>query len=225
MNGAHDLGGMHGLGPIEAEDNEPVFHHEWQRRVMALTLASGAMGKWNIDISRHARENQPPEQYLRNSYYQTWLVGLEKLLVEADLITAEELTSGQSLKPLPEDLAERVMHADQVTAILRRGDNFTVEDEDDAPAKFKIGDSVRVLNNPPAGHTRAPRYARGKCGIVERDHGVFVFADENAKGQGHRVGQHIYSVNFPARELWGPDASPKDCVLIDLWDGHLEAAD
>ncbi len=223
MNGVHDLGGMHGLGPIDAEENEPVFHHEWQRRVMALSLASGAMGKWNIDMGRHARENQPPEQYLRNSYYQTWLVGLEKMLLQAGLVTPAELASGKSAAPLPDDLSARVLRADRVVPALSRGDNFTMDD--DVPALFKLGDTVRVLNNHPTGHTRAPRYARGKCGVVERDHGVFVFADENSKGQDNRVPQHIYSVNFPARELWGPGAAPNDCVLIDLWDGHLEAAD
>ena len=96
---------------------------------------------------------------------------------------------------------------------------------DDVPPLFRAGQKARVLNNHPTGHTRAPRYARGKIGIVERDHGVFVFADENAKGQGHRLPQHIYGVKFPAQELWGPNVAANDCVLIDLWDGHLEAAD
>ncbi|MDP6831304.1 MAG: nitrile hydratase subunit beta [Alphaproteobacteria bacterium] len=222
MNGAHDMGGMHGLGPIDAEIDEPVFHHDWERRVLALTLASGAMGKWNIDISRHARENQPPAEYLANSYYQTWLVGLEKLLVESGLVTADEIANGRSAAPLPDDLEERVLKAEAVEAVLSRGDNFTVED--DIPAKFAVGEPVRVLNNHPTHHTRAPRYVRGKCGVVERDHGVFVFADENSKGPGHRVGQHVYSVCFPAQELWGPDAAAADRINVDLWDGHLEAA-
>jgi nitrile hydratase beta subunit len=221
MNGIHDLGGMHGLGPIDAEVDEPVFHHEWERRILALALASGAMGKWNIDISRHARENQPPAQYLANSYYQTWLVGLEKLLLEAGLINAEELASGRSAKALPDDLAKRVLKADMVAEVLSRGGQFRMDD--DVPAEFLLGDGVRVLNNHPAHHTRAPRYVRGHCGVVEQDHGVFVFADANA--QGNKVPQHIYSVRFTAQELWGPDAAANDCVNVDLWDGHLEPAD
>lgn len=220
MNGAHDLGGMHGLGPIDPEADEPVFHHQWERRILALTLAAGAMGKWNIDISRHARENQPPAQYLANSYYQTWLVGLEKLLREAGLISAEELASGRAAEALPDDLAQRVLKADKVAEVLSRGDQFTMDD--DVAAKFSLGDRVRVLNNHPTHHTRAPRYVRGHCGVVERDHGVFVFADANA--QGNKIPQHIYSVCFSAQELWGPDAAPRDCVYVDLWDGHLEAA-
>ena len=221
MNGAHDLGGMHGFGPINPEVDESVFHHEWERRILALTLAAGAMGKWNIDKSRHARENQPPAQYLANSYYQTWLVGLEKLLLEAGLISAEELASGKSAKALPDDLAQRVLKADMVAEVLSRGDQFRMAD--DVTAKFAVGDKVRVLNAHPRHHTRAPRYVRDRCGVVECDHGVFVFADANA--QGNKIAQHIYSVCFPARELWGPDAGPHDSVNVDLWDGHLESAD
>jgi len=223
MNGAHDLGGMHGLGPIDAEIDEPVFHHEWESRLLALTLAAGAMGKWNIDISRHARENQPPGTYLASSYYQIWLVGLEKLLVQADLISEDELSSGKSAGPLSEDLAKRALRAGAVPEVLARGDNFTMDDE--IPAQFAVGDRVRVLNNHPTHHTRAPRYTRGHVGVIERCHGVFVFADENAKRQNNRIPQNIYSVCFTAQELWGPDAAPKDCVYVDLWDGHLEAVE
>ena len=223
MNGAHDLGGMHGLGPIGAEPGEPVFHYDWQRRIMAMNMAAGAIGKWNLDMSRHAKERQSPAQYLRNSYYQNWLGGLEKLLLETGVGTAEELANGQSETPLPDDLAQRVLKAENVEEVLRRGGQFTMED--DVPPLFRVGQKACVLNNHPVGHTRAPRYARGKIGTVERDHGVFVFADENAKGQGHRLPQHIYGVKFSARELWGPNVAANDCVLLDLWDGHLEAAD
>ena len=114
MNGAHDLGGMHGLGPIGAGSGEPVFHYEWQRRIMAMNMAAGAIGKWNLDMSRHAKERQSPAQYLRNSYYQNWLVGLEKLLLETGLVTSEELANGQSATPLPDDLAQRVLKAENV---------------------------------------------------------------------------------------------------------------
>ena len=221
MNGGHDLGGMHGLGLIGAEPAEPVFHYEWQRRIMAMNIAAGALGKWNLDMSRHAKERQSPEQYLRNSYYANWLVGLEKLLLETGLITAEELQNGKSKTPLPAELAQKVLKANNVEEVLRRGGQF--EMEEDQPPLYSIGQVARVLNNHPAGHTRAPRYVRGKVGVVERHHGVFVFADENSKGQNNRVPQHIYSVNFSAQELWGPSASQHDCVLIDLWDGHLEA--
>jgi nitrile hydratase beta subunit len=220
MNGAHDMGGMQGFGPVVAESDEPVFHAEWERRIFALTLASGAMRQWNIDASRYARESQPPAQYLNNSYYQTWLVGLEKLLVENGIVSAEELRTGKAAGPLPADLAERVLKPERVSEALSRGDKFTVDA--DVPAKFTAGQRVRVRNMHPAGHTRAPRYVRGHVGIVDRDHGVFVFADANAAG--NRIGEHCYSVRFEARELWGSEAPAHDVVHVDLWDDHLEPA-
>ena len=143
--------------------------------------------------------------------------------LETKLITAEELANGQSMTPLPDELAQRVLKATNVEDVLRRGGQFAMEDN--VAPFYSVGQKARVLNNHPDGHTRAPRYVRGKIGVVERDHGVFVFADENAKGQGRRVPQHVYSVKFSARELWGANAAENDCVLIDLWDGHLESAD
>ena len=223
MNGGHDLGGMHGHGLIDAEPDEPVFHYEWQRRVMAMNIAAGAIGKWNLDMSRHAKERQSPVQYLRNSYYENWLVGLEKLLLESGLITTEELAQGRSMTPLPTELAQRVLRANNVEEVIRRGGQFIMEN--DVPPQYCIGQKVSVLNNHPGGHTRAPRYVRGKIGVIDRDHGVFVFADENSKGQNHRAPQHIYSVKFSALELWSTKGYENDCVLIDLWDGHLEAVD
>lgn len=91
MNGAHDLGGMHGFGPIDPEPDEPVFHAQWERRAFALTLAMGAYGAWNIDMSRHARERMEPGAYLTTSYYEHWLHGLERLLIEKGLLTREEI--------------------------------------------------------------------------------------------------------------------------------------
>ena len=107
MNGAHDMGGMHGFGPVDAEDNEPVFHAEWERRIFALTLAAGSMGKWNIDQARFAREDRPPRQYLDSSYYQLWLQGLERLLVEGGLVSQDELRSGKAARPIDSELAGR----------------------------------------------------------------------------------------------------------------------
>jgi hypothetical protein len=91
MNGIHDMGGMDGFGPIQREEDEPVFDEAWEGRVLALTRACGAWGKWNIDKSRFGIEQMPPEDYLRASYYEKWLRRLEKLLVEAGMITREEL--------------------------------------------------------------------------------------------------------------------------------------
>jgi nitrile hydratase len=91
MNSIHDMGGMDNFGPIEREADEPVFHEPWEGRVLAMTRACGAWGKWNIDKSRFSREKMPPADYLAASYYEKWLFGLENLLVENGMITREEL--------------------------------------------------------------------------------------------------------------------------------------
>lgn len=215
MNGAHDLGGMQGFGPVNPEENEPVFHAEWERRAFAITLAAGSLGKWNIDQSRYAREKQPPAEYLATSYYEHWLYGLERLLVERGLLTAEELKSGKAAGPTK----EKATDVERMAASIRRGGAHRIAS--DMPATFKAGDKVRVRNHHPIGHTRAPRYIRGREGVIDRDHGVFVFADSSGSDKGPKP-QHCYVVRFTAQELWGPEANPRDVLLIDLWDDHLD---
>jgi len=218
MNSVHDMGGMHGLGAVEIEQNEPVFHSEWEARTFALTLACGSLGKWNLDMSRYAREQMPGAEYLATSYYEHWLWGLRKLLVDQGLVTVKELKRG---RPAAKASEARVLRAADVSAALRNRRAARVDDE--IPAKFKPGDRVVARNIHPTGHTRLPRYARGRRGVIERDHGVFVFPDTNAVGLGKKP-QHVYSVRFAARELWGAQASPRDSVFVDLWDDHLEPA-
>jgi nitrile hydratase len=218
MNNVHDMGGMHGFGAVEIEHNEPVFHARWEERTFALTLAAEALGRWNLDMSRYAREQMPPTEYLRASYYECWLWRLRKLLVERGLASEGELQTGRAESKAG---AARPLRVEDLPRLLqnRRGARM-----DDAVApKFKAGDLVRARNLNPIGHTRLPRYARGRQGVIERDHGVFVFADANAMGMGKKP-QHVYSVRFPARELWGPDASARDSVFVDLWDDHLDPA-
>jgi nitrile hydratase len=223
MNGVHDVGGMHGMGPIVREENEPVFHHEWERRAFALTLAAAFLGEWNIDMGRHSRERMPPARYLAASYYEKWLYGLELLLVERGLVTREEIVAGEATRAgveAPRVIKERkVLRAEDVERALRTPRGFRLSDE--VPPRFRHGDRVVARNSHPAGHTRLPRYARGKRGIIGRDHGVFIFADANAMGLGRKP-QHLYSVRFAATELWGPSASSRDSINIDLWDDHLD---
>lgn len=222
MNGAHDLGGMHGFGRINAESEaeEPVFHAEWEKRVFGLVRAVGALGKWNSDRARHARERQHPVDYLRHSYYENWLVGLEKLLVETGLATTEELASGQAAQLADEDLRKRLLRAEEVAVVLVRGSSATMPAE--APPRFRVGDRVRALNRHPAGHTREPRYVRGRVGVIHEHHGFHVFPDLSAEGV--RVGRHLYSVRFEAAELWGENANGNSAVYVDLWDDYLEPA-
>jgi nitrile hydratase subunit beta len=222
MNGGHDLGGMHGLGPIypEPEAGEPVFHHAWEKRVFALTLATGALGQWTIDMGRHARERQHPADYIRNTYYESWLAGLEKLVVERGLVSAAELSAGKASGPAAEALRARVLTAEKVTPAMAKGS--PVDIAIDAPPRFAVGDGVRAINRHPSGHTREPRYVRGRVGVVHEHYGAHVLPDLSAAGQ--REGRHLYSVRFESGELWGEPAAPRGAVYVDLWEDYLEPA-
>ena len=219
MNGVHDMGGMHGMGPIQPEKNEPVFHATWEARVFALRGAAGAWRQWNIDAGRYEIESIPAADYLVMSYYEKWMVSLVELLVKKGLVTREELASGRpaqgSAKAIPP------LSADRVQAVLTAG-GPTSRDRAVTP-RFRTNQRVRARNINPITHTRLPRYARGKLGTIERDRGIFVFPDTNAHFQGENP-QHVYSVRFDARELWGDQASPHDSVYLDLWDDYLEPA-
>jgi nitrile hydratase subunit beta len=218
MNGAHDLGGMHGFGPVEIEKDEPVFHSQWERRMFALNLACGFHGKWNLDMTRYAREQMPPAEYLATTYYEHWLFGLQKLLVEQELVTAKELQIGHADA---KKSAVRAVPASEVEALLRK--RRAARLDEDVPPRFRVGERVVARNINPTGHTRLPRYARGRRGVIDRDHGVFIFADTHAMSRDKKP-QHCYSVRFTARELWGTEASARDSVFVDLWDDHLDPA-
>jgi nitrile hydratase subunit beta len=219
MNGVHDMGGMQGMGPILYEKNEPVFHERWEARMFALNRGMGAWRKWNLDASRFQREQIPPAEYLRMSYYEKWLAGLAELMVKTDLVTREEIESGTPSPGSPKQVPP--LTVDKVLPGIARG--APASRDVPAIAHFHTGQGVRARNINPDGHTRLPRYARGKFGTIERDHGVFVFPDTDALFLGEKP-QHLYSVRFSARELWGDRAVPQDSVYIDLWDDYLEPA-
>jgi nitrile hydratase beta subunit len=220
MNGIHDMGGMHGMGPIQHEKNEPVFHEAWEGRVYAINRAVGAWGKWNLDASRHGIELLPPADYLRMSYYEKWLARNITLLVKHGLVTQEEIETG---KPAPgSQKATPPLTAAAVSAMAARRGSYMRPDAE-AKARFEVGQRVRARKMNPVGHTRLPRYARGREGVIARHHGIFVFPDTNAHFRGEQP-QHLYSVRFAARELWGDAASPRDSVYIDMWDSYLEHA-
>ena len=219
MNGIHDMGGMHGMGPIQIEKNEPVFHAGWEGRIYAITRALRD-ARLNIDLSRHGIELIPPVDYLRMSYYERWLVREVDLLVRLGILTRDEIESGHpaadSKTATPALNATRAAE----TALVRG--NFS-RPESKAVARFKVGQRVRARKINPVGHTRLPRYARGKTGVVARHHGIFVFPDTNAELRGEQP-QHLYSIRFAARELWGEAAPSHDSVHIDMWDSYLEHA-
>jgi nitrile hydratase subunit beta len=218
VNGGQDLGGTHGHGPVKPEPNEPVFHDEWEKRAFALTLAMGRPGGWNIDMSRFARENRPPGEYLSMSYYQIWFAGLVTLLKERELVTENEISAGHALAP-PKPV-ERILSPGDVAKVLYRGG--PTERPTNTSAMFKAGDKVRTKNINPPTHTRLPRYVRGRVGTVERVIGYHVFPDSNATGAGENP-QWLYTVRFDGRELWGPEGDPTTKVSVDAWEPYLEA--
>ncbi|HEY2481917.1 MAG TPA: nitrile hydratase subunit beta [Caulobacteraceae bacterium] len=208
MNSVHDMGGMHGLGPIDPDPDEPLFHAPWEARVLALVLAAGAWGRWNIDAGRHARERIPGPDYLAMSYYEKWLAGLITIMNETGL------TPGPDAPKVSPPLT-----AARVPAVLAAG-GPTLR-EGGAKPKFSIGETVRARNLNPTSHTRLPRYVRGHVGVIERRHGAHVLPDTNAHFQGE-CPEPLYGVRFSAAELWGQDG--RDSVHLDLWESYLEPA-
>ena len=209
MNGGQDLGGVMGFGPVIDEQNEPHFHEDWEARVLGLTLAMGALGLWNIDKGRFARENRPPAEYLSWSYYRIWLGGLEVLINQCGLLADAADAASKNLQ---------AMNAEKVSAVLAKGTpaNRTPQD----PAKYKVGDSITTKNIHPTHHTRLPRYLRGHVGEVVIVHGAHVFPDFSAHDKGDNP-QWLYTVRFKATDLWGEDKNSNDHVHADLWEPYF----
>jgi nitrile hydratase beta subunit len=239
VNGIHDMGGMHGFGPVVREHDEPVFHAEWERRMFALALAVMGSRSFNIDEYRRTIERMPPAQYLAASYYERWLYALENLLIEKGVVLRTEIDVVMAaLRAHASSVATKVEAAAKIgtpretradskesesggLAEAMVGDRSLRHDQSFHP-RFKAGDRVLARNLNPEGHTRIPRYARGHHGIIYRDWGVFVFPDTHAHGEGAKP-QHCYAVEFDGRELWGVDHPAGERVYIDLWEDYLEA--
>jgi nitrile hydratase beta subunit len=218
MNGIHDMGGMEGFGPVEPEPNEPPFHTRWEGRALALNRAMSYAKVWNIDKSRAAIEEMAPRDYLTMTYYEKWAMRLEKLLLEYGLVGADEIAAGHSLrqgKALPRTLA-----AAEVSNALSRG---SYGRPTNTTPRFAEGDCVRTRNIHPKTHTRLPRYARGKTGVIECVRGFHVFPDSIAIGEGENP-QWLYTVLFEGRELWGERADATLKVSIEAWEPYLEPA-
>jgi nitrile hydratase subunit beta len=212
------MGGLMDFGPVIEEQDEPVFHADWERRVLGMNIAMGASGTWTGDAGRHARESLPPAQYVASSYYQIWLAGVEKLARQYGLVSAEELAAGRALEPSKP--VQRVLRPDAVPSLLGIGSPSTRDAT--TTARFAVGDTVVTRNINPVGHTRLPRYARAKHGVVERIVGVHVLPDSNAHDLGESP-QWLYTVRFTATELWGEDADPTVTLSIDAWESYLDA--
>jgi nitrile hydratase beta subunit len=214
MNGIHDMGGMHGFGPVVVEVDEPVFHAAWEKRVLGIAYQVIGFGWATLDSFRHGIERIDPVTYLTTGYYGRWLASLDRVLVEAGVLTAGEVearAAGRPTGPAP----AMPPHPTRASAGY-------VRDVQHAP-RFAVGQAVRARIASPAGHTRLPRYVAGRCGQVQRWRGAFVFPDTNAHGQGEDP-QHLYSVRFDATELWGADAEAGATLCIDLFEPYLESA-
>ena len=223
MSRVHDMGGRFGDGAINPNEPDAVFPQDWHGRALALTLAAGGLGQWNLDISRHARECLSPKDYARFGYYEKWIAGLTDLLVNNGVLSQEELST---LTPAPNSpLQERKMLAEYVANILASGG--PTDRPSNIPVLFDVGQQVktRTIGNTlvDGGHTRLPSYARGKTGWIIAHHGTHVFPDSNA----HRLGEApepLYSVGFYARDLWDNAENPEGEVVLDLWQPYLELA-
>jgi nitrile hydratase len=198
MNGIHDLGGMHGFGPVAIPPREPVFHARWESRVLALVYQAIGDGWMNLDAFRHGIERMRPVDYLEQGYYGRWLDSLERVLGENGVLDR----SRPAPPPKP--------HPGYARSLA-------------APPRFALGEAVRVRNRHVSGHTRAPRYVRGKRGVVVLQRGGYVYPDTQAHGAGEQP-QHLYGVRFTGAELWGADAEPRSSVTIDLFEPYLEPA-
>jgi len=233
MNGVHDLGGMHGFGPVTPEPNEPVFHSDWERRTFALALATMGSGRVNVDEYRRVIERMPPVDYLAASYYERWLHAIEALLVEKQLISPDEIDARLRDESLttPTMASTAAADANEADAALwtnpgalaaPRSSAVALRRNPKFKAHFKPGDHVVARNLNPQSHTRLPRYVRGHRGVIRHDWGTFVFPDTHAHGAGAHP-QHCYAVEFSARELWGAGRPPRERIYVDLWESYLHS--
>lgn len=212
MNGIHDLGGMHGFGPVEVEPDEPVFHARWEQRVLGVAFQVIGFGWATLDAFRHGIERMDPVAYLTAGYYGRWLASLERVLGERGVLAPGDVDARLAGANTP---APASMPAPS------GGAPGTFQRPLDRSARFRAGDAVRARVTSPSGHTRLPRYAAGRRGVVHRVHAPYVFPDTNAHGLGEDP-QYLYTVRFTATELWGEGAEPHAAVHLDLFEPYLE---
>lgn len=217
MDGVHDMGGMHGFGPVPFAADDPSFHADWERRVFGMVLAATWPEWMNLDYSRHSLERIPPDVYLASTYFERWLYGLMMRQVEAGQLAMEELATGQA--KLPYTAPKDPVPPEAIDASRYQPFRQDV----DVPPRFSAGDAVITGNPVTRGHTRLPRYARNRRGVIHHQHGAHILPDAHAHGRGD-CPTHLYTVKFSARELWGPEGNPADHMFVDIWECHLEAA-
>jgi nitrile hydratase len=221
MNGIHDMGGMHGFGPVVREENEPYFHVPWERTVNGLMQATVRQRLFNLDEFRRGIEHIAPAHYLEASYYERWIESVAANLVEKGILSDEEIERRSAELAIRRATTERHDNPDLVRRVLG-APWLPPADAGAPPPRFAVGDAVLTRNDHPIHHTRIPRYVRGKRGTIHRLQGVQTFPDTNAHGLG-RHPQMVYNVRFAGAELWGDSAEPGQALYIDLWESYLEA--
>lgn len=224
MTRVHDMGGRFGDGPVVPEPEDVKFHADWHPRALALTLACGSLGLWNIDVSRHARERLAPKDYARFAYYEKWIAALADLLVETGALSADELAAGKAQGNSP--LATKRLEAEAAAGVLAKGG--PADRPSNVAPRFAVGDAVRLRSMPEnvmvaGGHTRLPAYAAGSAGRIVRMHGTHVLPDSNAHGLGEAP-EPLYAVALRAVDIWAHPEHPQDEVILDLWDSYLQPA-
>ena len=225
LNSVHDIGGMDGFGPIQREADEPVFHEPWESRVFGMFITrAGLPPAAGFDAARHRLERLDPIKYLSSSYYERWLAGLESALIGTGTLSRDEIEARMAQfaadPELPMPRREDPAQAERLVNVFSAG-RAESQRQIRQKARFALGDKIVTRNLNPHGHTRLPRYTRGKPGVIVAHHGAHVFPDTNAHGLGENP-QHLYTVRIAMRELWGGDAEPNESVLIDLWESYLE---
>lgn len=216
MDGVHDLGGVEGFGRLPLEENEPVFHHDWEARVMAMRVLMGFWRRWNIDAGRHSVEKLPPADYLTFTYYEKWLASLVNLAHGAGMITDEEIRTGRPRSDATRETPP--VDAEGIRAAILRGRPSLREIPE--PPAFAVGDRVRTGRHGHSGHTRLARYLRDAPGEIVMHHGAHVLPDAAATMTGEAP-EHLYAVRFRATDLWGDQADPGHTVTADLWESYL----
>lgn len=212
MDGPHDLGGKQGFGPIDTD--APPFRHDWEARQWALSKNARTPGG-TLDWWRATMELMPPAAYLSQPYFVKWCLNDLVQAIDKGVFTVEEVVNGTTERTAPPATPRNVAGALE----RLRQDCADFERPAATDPLFVIGDSVQTQRHGHSGHTRLPAYARGATGTIAAHHGAHVFADSDAAGI--EDPKHLYTVAFPARELWGAEADPRDTVLLDLWEPYL----
>jgi nitrile hydratase beta subunit len=224
MNGVHDLGGTDGLGPIVIESNEPVFHSDWERTIVGIYAAMIAAGYFNADQFRYGVELMPAVEYLSSRYYEHYLHTFEYNAMRVGAIDQVALRERMQYFVEHPDAPVPVKENHALVKVIENlcANSDSARREVARAAKYAVGDRVRVINEHPFGHTRRPRYVRGRVGVVDRISGFFVYPDSSAMGQGDDP-QWVYNIRFTLSELWGPHyGDPNSAIYIDAFEPYLE---